>query len=70
MNFIDWWINVRKQEYSTEDYFCNTAEDSWNACKKEVLKIINQTPLGYRTEGEHEKLERFADLISEKVEKL
>jgi Fe-S cluster biosynthesis and repair protein YggX len=45
-------------------------KEAWYACKQEVLKIINETPLGYRTEGEHEKLERFADLVFKKVEKL
>jgi len=66
MNFQEWYSKEVANHYN------NVIPNKivWGACKKEVLKIINETPLGYRTSGEHEKLEQFADLIEKKVKNL
>ena len=74
MNFDKWY---RFEEngipkvygYPVGDIY-NPMKHSWEGCKEEVIKIINETPLSYRTSGEHEKLEKFADLIESKIRNL
>lgn len=60
--------NFTAENYDIQPF--DAAELAWNTCKNEVLKIINETPLGYNTESEHEKLEAFVDLIEDRVKKL
>ena len=46
------------------------AQAAWESCKEQTIEIVNNTPLGYITQGEHEKLEKFADLIENKIKNL
>jgi hypothetical protein len=66
MNFEEF----NKRYYLADGRYWPLSKEAWEACKNEVLKIINETPLGYITEEEHIKLEKFADLLEHKVRNL
>jgi len=41
-----------------------------NAVIEKAARIVEDTPLGYRTEDEHAKLEAFADKVSVAIRRL
>lgn len=72
MNFREWYEHNQNSAAPVGPHMHrgDICQAAWDACKTEVLTIIDSTPLGYRTEGEHEKLEKFTNTIFRKIQAL